>query len=201
MIPVGPFSLLAPIGSGGMGQVWAADHVDSGRRVAVKVLTELRATDRRFRRAFRNEARAVAALSHPHIVGIHDVGEIDEEASRASANRLVAGAPYLVMEFVGGGTLSDRRGLVGWAELRAILNTLLDALAHAHARGVVHRDLKPGNVLVGQGAQGLKLGDFGLAKSMAREGLTVETTGNAVGGTPAYMAPEQFSGTSRDVGP
>ncbi len=184
-----------------MGEVWLGEHLKDGSQVAIKVLTTRRATDRRYRRSFRNEARAVAALDHPNIVDIFDFGELSQEAVIRSGNRYRAGTQYMVMELVDGGTLSAHRGKLHWLMLKASLMSLLDALAHAHARGVIHRDLKPGNVLYGTGGSSIKLTDFGLAHAVNREGLTMDTPRANVGGTPAYMAPEQFYGNNRDVGP
>jgi len=200
-IPVDAFELRNPIGRGGMGEVWEGVHVASGVPVAVKILTAKRARQRTYRRAFRNEVRAMASLDHPNICEVHDYGILDEAAAEASEGTLDAGLPYMALELVSGGTLGRRRGRLGWPDLRAVLAALLDALAHAHARGVIHKDLKPGNVLFGTGGEGIRLTDFGLAHAMDREGLTLETPADRIAGTPAYMAPEQFVGTNRDIGP
>src|SRR5688500_13818028 len=146
-IALGPFTLLAPLGAGGMGEVWAAVHGPSDAPVAVKVLTAAFAREPVFVRAFRNEVRATAALDHPSIVAVLDHGEVSEAADAASDGRLQAGSPYLVMERVDGGSLADVLGNHPWDDLRRDLLVVLDALAHAHARGVVHRDMKPANVL------------------------------------------------------
>jgi len=198
VIALGPFELLAPIGRGGMGEVWEGLHRERDLPVAVKVLTAEGARDERFLGPFRNEVRAVAGLDHPNIVVVFDHGEITAAAAAASDGRLQPGSPYLVMEWASGGTLAERAPLSGWSELRRVLLCLLDALAHAHARGVVHRDLKPANVLLPGETDlrpGLKLADFGLASP--RE----PTHGVLVAGTPSYMAPEQSAGRARDQGP
>lgn len=181
--------------------MWLAEHRASGQLVAVKVLSKARASDARHLRAFRREARAIAALDHPHIVTVHDYGAIPAAAAEASRERLTGDSPYLVMEYVRGGNLNAWRGKLTWPQLRAILLSLLDALAHAHARRVLHRDIKPGNVLVGAEAHEVRLTDFGLAHAVDREGLTLTSPAGGMGGTPAYMAPEQFVGDPRDVGP
>ena len=200
-IQLGAFQLVTQIGRGGMGEVWLGEHLEDGRQVAIKVLTARRATDRRYRRSFRNEARAVAGLDHPNIVDIFDFGELSAEAVISSGNRYRAGTQYMVMELVRGGTLSGHRTKLQWPQFKTVLLSLLDALAHAHAREVIHRDLKPGNVLFGAGGSSIKLTDFGLAHAVNREGVTMDTPRAHIGGTPAYMAPEQFYGNNRDVGP
>ena len=195
-IPLGLFDVTHPIGKDGMGQVWHGTHRDDGTAVAIKVLYGRFANETRFHQAFRNEVRAVASLDHPDIVGVYDYGEVDRLAADQSRGQLAERCPYIVMELVSGGTLSRRAGKAQWPEIREVLLSLLDALAHAHARGVVHRDLKPGNVLVDQVGD-VKLTDFGLAHA-------VEELGDGApfqAGTPAYMAPEQFDGHWRDYGP
>ncbi len=201
MIALGPFRLDQPIGRGGMGQVWAASHLRSGQPVAVKFLTSRSAKKYGFIQAFRNEVRLVAALDHPNVVRVYDAGESSAETERVTQGRITAGTPWLAMELVPGGTLSPLGGRLTWPEIDTVVRSLLQALGHAHARGVIHRDLKPGNVLVvghASGALTVKLTDFGLASQ-------VETpdAGNSefAGGTPAYMAPEQFETRWRDYGP
>ncbi len=203
-IPLGPFDLTAALGRGGMGEVWAGTHRTQGVAVAVKVITDQVAREERYRTAFRNEVRAVAGLDHPGVVQVFDFGEVPPEAARASSGRLTEGSPYLVMEMLGGGSLRDRMRDLRWPEVRYILEDLLAALAHAHARGVVHRDLKPDNVLWGEDGSRLRLTDFGVAHAVDRETIdphrSLETLGGTMG-TPAYMAPEQVKGAWRDQGP
>ncbi|MBH25483.1 MAG: hypothetical protein CMH57_13750 [Myxococcales bacterium] len=200
-IPLGPFDLQTPIGKGGMGEVWRGVHRVQQVPVAVKVMTGARARQRRYREAFLNEVRAVATLNHPGVVMIFDYGTVTAEAEERSARRLVARSPYLVMELASRGSLDQIRGIIPWSDLKRFLISLLDALAHAHARGVIHRDLKPGNVLVCADTDlrpGLKLTDFGLAHAQDETGpgLTQHRAG-----TPRYMAPELFEGNWRDYGP
>ena len=201
-IPIGPFDLLTPIGRGGMGVVWEAVHRERGLTVAVKVLTSDGARLPFYLSSFSHEVRAVAGLDHPHIALVYDYGEIPASAEVRSGGELVAGSPFLVMEHADGGSLATAVGRLGWYEVRDTLLALLDALAHAHARGVVHRDLKPENVLVlGPDATrpGVKLADFGLA--LATDDLDAGARGGVVVGTPLYMAPEQRAGAWRDFGP
>lgn len=179
-----------------MGEVWRG-LTTRGTAVAVKVLTGAAAGGAAFARAFRDEVRAVARLDHPHVVQVFDHGVVDAAAADASKGRLTAGSPFLAMEWVSGGTLASA-GPTSFRELRRLLDELLGAVAHAHARGVVHRDLKPGNVLragPGDARPGIKLADFGIARLPDAEGTT-----GMVAGTFSYMAPEQVSGMWRDEG-
>lgn len=182
---LGRYQLEAAIGSGGHGSVWRAFDAKLERPVAVKVLTRSSAAhDRRAER----EARAAARLNHPGIVALYELGED-------------ADAIYLVSELVDGRTLAELEadGLVSDRDLGEIGVALCDALAHAHRKQVVHRDVKPQNVLVvadpAAGAGFVKLTDFGVARLLSEEPLTV--TGGVVG-TVAYMAPEQAGGQSTD---
>lgn len=204
-VPLGPMRLHKLIGVGGAGEVWQGVHEAQGVPVAVKVITAARARDAKYREAFGNEVRAVAALSHPGVVLVFDTGEVDEEAERASLGRMVAGSPFLAME-LGQGSLRNKAVPEDWRSLRGQLLWLLDALSHAHANGVIHRDLKPGNVLVfdqpalagdADGASRLRLTDFGLAHATDRAERVIKGTS----GTPLFMAPEQFRGAWRDFGP
>ncbi len=192
-VVLGPFVLDARIGKGGMAEVWRAHHEEDDVQVAVKVLTGERARRPRSVRQFRQEARAVARLDHPHVVGVHDVGEVPPEAAAALGGAFEAGAPYLVMDLLPSGTLWRYRGRLAWPDLRNLLHVLLDALAHAHARGVIHRDLKPSNVLLSPERRAV-LSDFGLAHLS-------ESDVHLRAGTPSYMAPEQFLDQWRDFGP
>ncbi len=198
-IQLGAFRLGDRIGHGGMADVWAAVHVDTGVEVAVKLIR--RDPDAAAFRAdaLRNEVRALARLDHEAIVPVLDQGEVSAETALASDGQLVADTPYFVMLRTNGGTLDDAPLPTSFDALRAVLVRVLRALAHAHARGVLHRDVKPSNVLLHDNAGGsraLLLSDFGIAHAL-RSG---DRDGPPRAGTPAYMAPEQIAGLVRDEG-
>ena len=193
---LGPYAIEAPLGAGGMGEVYRATDTRLDRSVAVKVLTQQVAANPEARERFEREARAVAALSHPHICMLHDVGTQD-------------GTDYLVMELLGGESAAARleRGALPLDEALSIGIAIADALDAAHRQGIVHRDLKPGNVMLTP--DGVKLLDFGLAKLAAggREPgadeaatRTAALTGEGtILGTLHYMSPEQLDGKPADA--
>jgi serine/threonine-protein kinase len=174
--------LLEEIGRGGMGSVHRARHLRLGRDVAVKFISERWAADPAFERRFEREARALAQLNHPGIVAVHDFGRD-------------GGRSYLVMEYVDGRPLAALLPLPAERAIE-IAAQLCDALAYAHARGVVHRDVKPANVLV-DAAGRAKLSDFGIARLLAGERADTTATAGVLG-TPAYMAPEALAGAPPD---
>ncbi len=182
---LGPYQIVAPLGEGGMAAVFKAFHPAMDRYVALKVLPQQFARDPQFVARFRQEARLVARLQHPHILPVHDFGESD-------------GYTYLTMPLVGGGTLKDL--LTGrplpLPRIQVILHELGDALDYAHAQGVVHRDIKPSNVLLDERGHCL-LTDFGIAK-MVEATARLTTTGGIIG-TPIYMSPEQGRGGTVDA--
>ena len=201
-IDLGPFQLEEPVAMGGMGSIWRGRHRGQGTPVAVKVMLGDELQSETFRLAFRNEAWAMASLDHRGIVMVFDQGTIPADAAAASEGRLQEGAPYIVMDYVPGGILSDRR-ICTWWDLKGTLLLLLDALAHAHARGVIHRDLKPANILIDPdvASGGLQLTDFGIAHAAERIIGSDEASASPVMGTLHYMAPEQMDGRWRDFGP
>ncbi len=181
-----------------MGEVWRGVNRAEGLPVAVKVIGASQAREPAGIRAFRDEVRATAALDHANIVLVREHGQIDSVAERASGGTLVAGSPYLAMELASGGSLRQHGLPRSWMSVRQTVLYVLDALAHAHARGVVHRDIKLGNLLVcedGDLRPGLKVTDFGIASAMDEEPV------HASAGTLLYMAPEQVRGETRDQGP
>ena len=192
---VGPYEIVALIGAGGMGEVYRARDTRLGRDVAIKVLPAEFAADSDRLRRFEQEARAVAALNHPNILAIHDVGTHD-------------GAPYFVTELLEGETLRGRlrAGALPPRKVLELAVQVAAGLAAAHDKGIVHRDLKPGNVFVTTDGHA-KILDFGLAKGVApktredrAKATTLETmtdTGRVIG-TAAYMSPEQVQGRSVD---
>jgi serine/threonine protein kinase len=183
---LGKYELRAEIGRGGMGAVYQAYDPSLNRSVAVKVLPPQLAWDKQFVERFLREARAAAGLDHPNIVTIHDVGE-------------EGGWYYFVMSYLEGQPLNrvlQERGRLTPDQSLSILRQLADALDYAHRRGLVHRDVKPANVMVDQHGR-VTLTDFGLVRAARESGLTVTGT---VMGTPQYMSPEQASGHGQ-VGP
>ena len=184
-VALGPYALDEVLGEGGMGMVWRGRHTPTDRPVAVKVLRSGRPHDDAH--AFAAEVALTSRLEHPAVVGVLDHGMVADSASLQSRGALTPGQPYLVLEYVPGGTLSDYVGRLSYPEVRAVAVALLDALGYAHARGVLHRDLKPENVLVTHDGA-VRLTDFGLA---------VYRTDRAAG-TPYYMSPEQYRGAPLD---
>src|SRR5690606_637707 len=181
------YTLLRAIGHGGMSTVYLGEQVSLSRQVAIKVMLPEALADEVSRRRFENEARTIARLEHPHIVGIHDVGRTRD------------GLPYYSMPHLTRGHLGQRinasNGGMDQARVREILHALLSALGYAHARGTIHRDVKAENVLFDETDRPL-LADFGIALRRGY-GTRVTTTGMAVGST-AYMAPEQARGEEVD---
>jgi Tol biopolymer transport system component len=194
---LGPYKILAPIGAGGMGEVYRAHDTRLGRDVAIKVLSPHLAATSEVRARFEREARTISQLNHPHICTLYDVGHQE-------------GTDYLVMELLEGETLAHRleKGPMPAAEVLALGVQIADALDRAHRAGVVHRDLKPGNVMLTKG--GAKLMDFGLARAAGptpaagteAESPTVSrplTAEGTIVGTFQYMAPEQLEGRETDA--
>jgi len=194
---LGPYEILAPLGAGGMGEVYRARDTRLGREVAVKVLPAHLASDPELGARLEREARAASALNHPHICTLHDVGRQD-------------GVAYIVMELIQGETLARRleRGPLPMPELLKIGIEIADALDRAHRQGIVHRDLKPGNIMLTK--SGAKLMDFGLARdaglapppsdlSNSPTRMQPLTSEGSIVGTFQYMAPEQLEGRVADA--
>ena len=196
---LGPYEILAPLGAGGMGEVYRAKDTRLDRTVAVKVLPEHLAADAAGRQRLEREAKAVSALNHPHICVLHDVGQD-------------GGVDFLVMEYLEGETLAQRlkKGPLPVDQVLRHGVEIADALDKAHRDGIVHRDLKPGNIVLTKG--GAKLLDFGLAK-LKRDGMSEApaalstlptpakplTEKGTILGTLMYMAPEQLEGGEADA--
>jgi serine/threonine protein kinase len=180
----GRYRLGDVIGRGGMGDVYSAVDLRLDREVAVKVLRPEMAAQPEIRTRFESEALSAASLSHPNVVTVYDTGEDD-------------GGAFIVMECLPGRTLGDamRAGPVDQQWLRRIALEVLGALGAAHVAGVIHRDVKPGNILLTSDGRP-KVADFGIAKSLeGRRGVLIDTTANHLMlGTPAYLAPERIQG-------
>jgi serine/threonine-protein kinase len=178
----GRYAVERRLGHGGMATVYLARDEKLGRQVAVKILAENLAADQDFRDRFMREARLAARLSHPNVVQVFDVGEDDDER------------PYIVMEYVDGRSVADllKRGR-GLPPEKAVplLAQAVAGLEHAHQVGLVHRDMKPHNLLLRSRDGRLKIADFGIARALEETGIT--GTGSALGTAP-YMAPEQLEG-------
>ena len=195
---VGPYRLLGELGRGGMGRVYRARHVASQVDVALKtVVTGKTKVGTDVARRLLEEVRLVARLRHRGVVEILDCGRLDAASSEA----LVAfeGCPFIVMELAPSGSLTTLRGQLDFAEVRVVADQMLLALAHAHARGILHCDVKLANILRAgprQSLDELRLADFGVAAFYGGPGES-----RYKGGTRAYMPPEQLAGDVRAMGP
>ncbi|MCI0413042.1 protein kinase [bacterium] len=188
---LGPYRIVSLAGKGGMGEVYRARDERLGRDVALKVLPDSHATKPDAMKQFEREAKSLAALSHPNILSIFDIGN-DQ------------GIVYVVTEFLEGETLRSRlnTGQPPWKEVVAIASAVAEALAEAHSRGIVHRDLKPENIMITREGR-VKILDFGLARLFERraepnEDLTTATIEGKIAGTIPYMSPEQIRGEELD---
>jgi len=205
---LGPYEIVSPLGAGGMGEVYRGRDTRLERDVAIKVLPQHLASNPQFKQRFEREARTISSLNHPHICTLHDIGRADE-------------IDYLVMEYLEGETVARRleKGALPTAQVLRYGMEVADALDKAHRRGVVHRDLKPGNIMLTP-QSGAKVLDFGLAKSTVGaqglaplhaggEGLEVRgeaptrsapiTAEGTIVGTFQYMSPEQLEGKEADA--
>ncbi len=193
---LGPYEILAPLGAGGMGEVYRARDTRLGRELAIKVLAEAKARDREALMRFEQEARSASALNHPNIVTIYDIGRFPYGPDSVS---------YIAMELIEGASLRQiiSEGPIPVKRFLHIAVQAAEALAAAHAKGIVHRDLKPENIMLsgrdGGGSGLVKILDFGLAKldlpaSDTTISLGLETQPGMILGTVAYMSPQQASG-------
>jgi len=204
---LGPYEILAPVGAGGMGEVYRARDTRLGRDVAVKILSTHLSFDPDLKRRFEREARAIPLLTHPNICCLYDIGSQD-------------GIDFIVMEYLEGETLADRlsTGLLPLQQVLKIGVEIADALDKAHHEGIIHRDLKPGNIMLTK--SGVKLMDFGLAMRVSAPIGAVApafsqtpcpptmiltaprapfTERGTILGTLLYMAPESIQGKPADV--
>jgi eukaryotic-like serine/threonine-protein kinase len=194
---VGPYEILSAIGAGGMGEVYRARDTRLERIVAIKILSDNLAGRAELRERFDREARTIASLNHPHICVLYDIGQQD-------------GTDFLVMEYLEGETLAERlkKGPLPLDQVLQYAIEIADALDKAHRKGVTHRDLKPGNIMLTK--SGTKLLDFGLAKlrgpqaavatlsALPTEGSNLTAQGTILG-TLQYMAPEQVEGKTNEI--
>jgi predicted Ser/Thr protein kinase len=183
---IGGYDILSVVGQGGMGVVLKAHDESLGRAVAIKVLATRLAANERARKRFIREARAAAAITDPNVITIYHVGEQE-------------GMPYLVMEYIAGPSLRERikaQPKLTPAEVLEIASQVASGLAAAHAKGVIHRDIKPDNILLERGIERVKIGDFGLAR-VALDISELSSLDQIIG-TPAFMSPEQVNGDPVD---
>jgi eukaryotic-like serine/threonine-protein kinase len=207
---LGPYEIIAPLGAGGMGEVYKARDTRLDRIVAIKILPDALAGDPQFRDRFDREARSISQLDHPHICPLYDVGEAAASPEQRAPTR------FLVMQYLEGETLADRlsKSALPLDQALQVAIQIGGALAAAHKAGIVHRDLKPGNIMLTRGGAGstsapqAKLLDFGLAKAtpiVAGGGLSMlpttpaATAQGTILGTFQYMAPEQLEGHEADA--
>ncbi|HEV7842313.1 MAG TPA: serine/threonine-protein kinase, partial [Pyrinomonadaceae bacterium] len=196
---VSHYRIVEKLGEGGMGSVYAAEDTHLGRHVAIKFPNGAPADEQRYRARFLREARAVSGLSHPHIATLYDYGETSN------------GQPFIVMELVKGQTLSQllSENKVTLPRAVEIIRDVAEALEEAHQHGIVHRDVKPSNILINERGQ-VKVLDFGLVKHLSEEQtqavdkeartlLTAHTQSGMVLGTPLYLSPEQAKGAPVDA--
>ena len=185
MKTLGKYQILDTLGKGGFATVFLARDPDLERNVALKVMDPLLMRDPLWVKRFRQEARAIAQLKHPHIITIYEIGQAD-------------GVLFIAMQLAEQGSLEDRlqQGPLPWEQTLELAGQMAAALDHAHARGIVHRDLKPANILL-DSEIGVILTDFGFARLVADHSLSVTMSGGMVG-TPSYIPPEVWKGTRAD---
>jgi tRNA A-37 threonylcarbamoyl transferase component Bud32 len=182
---VGRYEILREIGRGGMATVYLARQTDLGRMVALKELSALAVADATAARRFVRESRLAGSLNHPNIVTVHDFFE-----HRST--------PYIAMEYLERGSLRPVMAGLTFAQIAGVMQGLLAGLGHAHERGIVHRDVKPENLMISAEAH-VKVADFGIAKATDEAAATLLTATGTTIGTPTYMAPEQAMG--QEIGP
>ena len=189
---IGKYIIKEKLGTGGMAEVYKGYQENLDRFVAIKLMHAFLVSDQDFLNRFQREARAMAALNHPNIVGVYDFDVYDDNSY------------YLVMEYIQGGTLKERleklaRNGEGMplADVVKMIAEIADALAYAHRREMVHRDIKPANIMLSEDTGRAVLTDFGIVKLLGNQAMAYTATGALIG-TPAYMSPEQALGQSGD---
>ena len=195
---IGPFELGSPLGEGGMAVVFHAWHYRDRTPVAIKVLKEGQSHTPSLDLSFALEVRAAASLNHPNMVAIYDHGTLN--IAEAVGDPSLVGTPWLAMECIDGGSIKKLVGKTDWPTIQRMLIEVLDALAHAHARGLLHRDIKPGNILRDRTMGTVHLTDFGLSQSMLQIRSRASES-EFVTGTPGFISPEQIHGSRRGQGP
>jgi serine/threonine-protein kinase len=202
----GRYRIHAQLGRGGVGVVYEGEHIEIKKQVAVKLLHAAFGQNDEFRKRFEREARAASRLSHPACVSVLDFGRL-ARIEPGDGSEALLGSSYLVMEFVRGELLLDhmQRGKLPPFEALGIARGVLSALRHAHGLGIIHRDVKPANIMLaesGEAAPLVKLLDFGLAKSIGEDSPEERQPLTQVGmvfGTPGYLSPEQAAGNPADA--
>jgi serine/threonine-protein kinase len=189
---IGKYIIKEKLGSGGMAEVYKGYQENLDRFVAIKLMHAFLVADQDFLNRFQREARAMASLNHPNIVGVYDFDVYGENSY------------YLVMEYVRGGTLKERLEALTrqgermpLADVVKMIAEIADALAYAHRREMVHRDIKPANIMLNEDTGRAVLTDFGIVKLIGSQSMAFTATGALIG-TPAYMSPEQALGKSGD---
>ena len=183
---IGQYQITEVLGKGGMATVYKGYQASVGRSVAIKVLPPHPGLDERFIERFELEAKTIGQLQNPHILPLYDYGRTSDDIL------------YLAMAFIDSGTLADEieRGPMSLERIEYLVRQIASALDYAHRRGVIHRDIKPGNILIDSDGNAL-LADFGIVKMLSNTATGI--TGTAVLGTPAYMSPEQAHGVEIDA--
>ena len=196
-VKLSAFEFIEPAGEGATATVWQARHHDARRLVAVKILPPISSNQGSKLRRFRAEVRSVAELNHPGIVRLYDHGMVHDEIALDRIGVVPSGSAFIVMEWIDGGDLHAHFDALDWDQSREILLAILDALSAAHARGTIHRDIKPQNVLLSP--RGPLITDFGIA--FAGDFAAIGDEEDVVIGTPSYLAPEQIRARWRQYGP
>ena len=193
----GSFELIALAGRGAFADVWRGVHLTDGYSAAIKIPRGHEYVTPRLDERFLREVRSTARLDHPGVIDIWDHGRLSHSIQPSPNDSYDEGTPYFVMEWIDGGTLTSVLDALDWSGVQRLVLQLLDALSMAHARGIIHRDIKPDNIMMAP--RGAVLSDFGIA--FAEESIQLEATDRRFLGTPSFMAPEQLCGELCMYGP